>query len=148
MNNKGWLLGLLTIALIFGLSIYYFTDSSERVVDDPWASVPVRPAHVDHTELMPGPYATGQEVTAACLACHEESANQVIHTTHWTWESEPIMLPGRDEPVTTGKKNSINMACAPAPYSLESTKRSISTMTDSYHNQDEVEAEDQANVAL
>jgi octaheme c-type cytochrome (tetrathionate reductase family) len=109
--NKGWIFGLLTIGLIFGLSIYYFTDTNETPVDDPWAGVPVRPAHVDHTSLMPGPYATGQEVTAACLTCHEDAANQIIHTAHWKWESEPVQLAERDEPVTTGKKNSINNFC-------------------------------------
>jgi len=111
LKDKGWLLGLITIALIFGLSIYFFVGSNQAKKDDPWASVPVRPAHVDHNSLMPGPYATGQDVTKACLECHEESANQVTHTTHWKWESDPVKLPGRDELVTTGKKNSINNFC-------------------------------------
>lgn len=111
VEGKGWLLGLAVIAMIFISSIYYFTDPDDPVRDDPWQHMPVRPAHVDHTELMPGPYTTGQEVTAACLECHEEAGDQIIHTTHWKWESEPVMLPGRDEPVTTGKKNSINNFC-------------------------------------
>lgn len=111
LKDKGWLLGLMTIVVIFSSTIYYFTDTEKVPEDDPWGDVPVRPAHVDHRELMPGPYATGQEVTSACLECHAEAADQVTHTTHWTWESEPVMLPGRTEPVTTGKKNSINNFC-------------------------------------
>ncbi len=34
-----------------------------------------------------------------------------MHTTHWTWESEPVTVPWRDEPVTIGKKNQINNFC-------------------------------------
>jgi octaheme c-type cytochrome (tetrathionate reductase family) len=58
-----------------------------------------------------GPFESPQAVTAACLECHEESAAQVMHTTHWTWETEPITVPWRDEPVTIGKKNQINNFC-------------------------------------
>ena len=111
VKGKGWLVGLFAIVFIFLGSIYYFIPKNPPAADDPWASVPIRPAHVDHTELMPGPYATAQDVTKACVACHEDAANQIIHTTHWTWESDPITLPDRDEPVTTGKKNSINNFC-------------------------------------
>jgi octaheme c-type cytochrome (tetrathionate reductase family) len=34
-----------------------------------------------------------------------------MSTAHWTWESKPIQLPGRDQPVTVGKKNQINNFC-------------------------------------
>ncbi len=34
-----------------------------------------------------------------------------MHTTHWTWESQPFDVPWRDEPVTIGKKNQINNFC-------------------------------------
>jgi octaheme c-type cytochrome (tetrathionate reductase family) len=60
---------------------------------------------------MQGPYETGSDVTRACLECHEDSAHEVTQTVHWTWESEPVLLEGRDEPVTIGKKNSINNFC-------------------------------------
>ncbi len=60
---------------------------------------------------MEGPYEFGQEVTQACLECHEDAAFQVMQTAHWTWESDPVELPGRSEPVTIGKKNQINNFC-------------------------------------
>ena len=47
----------------------------------------------------------------ACLECHETAAKEIMQTTHWTLESEPVLLPGRDEPVTIGKKNQINNFC-------------------------------------
>ena len=49
--------------------------------------------------------------TAACLECHETAATEMMQTTHWTWESEPVQLPGRDELVTVGKKNQLNNFC-------------------------------------
>jgi hypothetical protein len=79
--------------------------------EDPWAAVPNRIPHTDHSDLMEGPFESGSDVTRACLECHEESGQQIIHTAHWKWESEPVMLEGRDEPVTVGKKNQINNFC-------------------------------------
>ncbi|RPI44592.1 MAG: tetrathionate reductase family octaheme c-type cytochrome [Betaproteobacteria bacterium] len=42
----------------------------------------------DHSKFkeLEGPFATGPEVTKACLACHTEAAKQLHKTTHWTWE--------------------------------------------------------------
>ena len=107
-----WVLGLFgTILLITAPIIAFANPSSNSISDDPWANVPERVPHTDHTDLMTDEYETGLEVTAACLDCHEDAADQVMHTTHWTWESEPVMLPGRDEPVTIGKANQINNFC-------------------------------------
>ena len=107
-----WVLGLFgTILLITAPIIAFANPSSKTISDDPWANVPERVPHTDHTDLMTDEYATGYEVTTACLDCHEDAADQVMHTTHWTWESEPVMLPGRDEPVTIGKANQINNFC-------------------------------------
>jgi octaheme c-type cytochrome (tetrathionate reductase family) len=79
--------------------------------DDPGAHVPERPVLTSHADLMNGPFATGQEVTNACLECHPQAAEQVMQTTHWTWESKPVNVPWRDQPVTIGKKNQINNFC-------------------------------------
>lgn len=48
---------------------------------------PVKPITADHTkfDLLKGPFASGSEVTAACLSCHTEASNQVMHSVHWTW---------------------------------------------------------------
>jgi octaheme c-type cytochrome (tetrathionate reductase family) len=85
--------------------------SDEELGDDPWAYVRDHPAHTDHTSLMPGPYATGEDVTRACLECHEAEGHEVLQTAHWNWEGEPARLPGRPEPVAMGKKNVINNFC-------------------------------------
>lgn len=106
-----WVAGILVTVLIVVTPVALVISQGSNTKDDPRDSLPVRSPHVDHADLMIGPYETGSDVTRACLECHEESAHEVMQTVHWTWESEPVMLEGRDEPVTIGKKNSINNFC-------------------------------------
>lgn len=106
-----WLFGLPITILIIIVPIISVVSSEPTSTDDPWASVPVRAPHVDHTDLMDGTYETGPDVTRACLECHEDAAHEMTKSVHWTWESEPVQLEGRDELVTIGKKNQINNFC-------------------------------------
>jgi octaheme c-type cytochrome (tetrathionate reductase family) len=106
-----WVIGLIVTALIIIVPITLFASNRPAVAPDPWDNVQPTPAHTDHAALMVGPYASGSEVTVACLECHETAAQDMMKTTHWTWESEPILLPGREEPVTIGKKNQLNNFC-------------------------------------
>ncbi|MDH3942643.1 MAG: tetrathionate reductase family octaheme c-type cytochrome, partial [Anaerolineae bacterium] len=106
-----WIFGLGITLLLILVPVLIFAPRAAKALDDPWAHVPVREPHTDHTFLMEGPYESGQEVTTACLECHEDAAGEVMGTTHWTWESEPVLLPDREEEVTIGKKNQINNFC-------------------------------------
>lgn len=106
-----WLIGLIGILLVIAIPIFLFLPKSTAASKDPKAGIPQHPTHTDHKNIISGPLATGQEVTQACLQCHPESADQVMHTTHWTWQSDPVKLPWRDEPVTIGKLNQINNFC-------------------------------------
>jgi len=42
----------------------------------------------DHStfEILKKPFASGPEVTKACLTCHTEAAKQVQNSIHWTWD--------------------------------------------------------------
>lgn len=51
-------------------------------------------------------FASGPEVTKACIGCHTEAAKQLHKTTHWTWVFNNE-LTGQ----TLGKKNVINNFC-------------------------------------
>ncbi|KAA3663194.1 MAG: tetrathionate reductase family octaheme c-type cytochrome [Chloroflexi bacterium] len=106
-----WVGGLIITALIIIIPIATVVTSEPDNSDDPWASLPIRAPHVDHSDLMTGPYETGSDVTRACLECHETAGHEMLTTAHWKWESEPVLLPGRDEPVTIGKKNQVNNFC-------------------------------------
>jgi octaheme c-type cytochrome (tetrathionate reductase family) len=107
-----WVVGLVVTMLIITVPIILFASNREAgAADDPRAHMPEHPAHTDHTNLIEGPLASGQEVTAACLECHEDAAQQVMGTAHWTWLSEPVGVPWSDTPVATGKANLLNNFC-------------------------------------
>lgn len=107
-----WLFGLaITLALIIVPIVIFTADREKQADDDPWANVPLRIPHTDHTDIIEGPFESGSDVTRACLECHDNAGHEVMQTAHWTWESEPYQLEGRDGPITVGKKNSINNFC-------------------------------------
>ncbi len=63
---------------------------------------------IDHAEieLLQQEFATGPEVTAACLTCHEDAAHEIMGTAHWTWEyTDP------ENGDLLGKANVINNFC-------------------------------------
>jgi octaheme c-type cytochrome (tetrathionate reductase family) len=62
----------------------------------------------DHTKFksLQQPFASGPEVTQACLVCHTEAAGQIHRTKHWTWE---YLNPGSQEKL--GKKTILNNFC-------------------------------------
>jgi len=106
-----WIAGLILTLVLIIVPLVIFLPRRATAASDPWAGVPERPIHTDHTFLMKGPFETGQDVTLACLECHPDASDQMMETVHWTWESKPIQIPGREDPVTVGKKNQINNFC-------------------------------------
>ncbi len=112
MRRKyAWILVLVAILLLVGVLAVILRPRPTTANSDPWAFVPTHKIHTDHTSIVQGPFDSGQAVTQACLECHADSASQVMHTTHWTWEGEPVSVPWREEPVTIGKKTQINNFC-------------------------------------
>ena len=61
--------------------------------------------HAKFKELQ-GPFASGPEVTKACLGCHTEAAKQLHKTTHWTWEFYNELTQQK-----LGKKTIVNNFC-------------------------------------
>lgn len=106
-----WTLGLVGIIMVILLPVLYFLPRLDKPSTDPADYLPKKPVHVDHKDIVKGEFTTGQDVTNACLACHEDAATQVMKTTHWTWESRAFDVPWRDEAVTIGKINQINNFC-------------------------------------
>ena len=104
-RKRNWLPGFIAIIFLIGIPVWFFTQADDPNLDTPWENMPRRAAHVDHKNLFDGlgELTTGPEVTAACLTCHEDAGEQIIHTAHWRWESDPVKMEGRDELVTIGK---------------------------------------------
>ena len=105
-----WIFGLIAIGLLV-LVPYLYLQPKGTQSRDPGKSVPVRRVHVDHRDIVKGDFKSGQDVTRACLVCHQDAAAELMKTTHWTWESKAVTVPWREGPVTIGKINQINNFC-------------------------------------
>ncbi|HQY91460.1 MAG: tetrathionate reductase family octaheme c-type cytochrome [Caldilinea sp.] len=117
MNLKRylWILGLLGVILVIAVPVVFFWPRTAHTSADPWVNVPEHVAHTNHADIVQGPFASGQEVTQSCLECHENAAEGLMHTVHWTWESEPVAVPGHEDVVMgIGKTNLINNFCIAA----------------------------------
>lgn len=66
----------------------------------------------EHLEMV-GPYETPQQVTADCIRCHEDQAEDLSHSRHWRWEGDEIELHGRK--VKLGKRSMLNNYCVAVP---------------------------------
>jgi len=66
-----------------------------------------------HADMLQGPFKTGQEVTEACLQCHDQQAKDFMKTVHWTWQ-EKQTIPGKGE-LSIGKINLLNNFCIALP---------------------------------
>lgn len=76
---------------------------------------PAQASTADHSrfEALQGPFASGPDVTRACLKCHTEASHQVMDSMHWTWS--------RENPATgqmVGKRHTMNSFCG-SPISNE-----------------------------
>ena len=65
----------------------------------------------DHSKLeeLQGPFASGPEVTKACLKCHNTAGHQFKKNKHWTWEYKDT-----ETGQMLGKKNLVNTFCTNA----------------------------------
>ena len=107
-----WIFGLLaTIAIIVIPIVIFLPKNADAQKSDPWEGLPLHLPHTDHSAIVQGPFETGADVTRACMECHEEEAYELMATSHWTWESEPVEVPWREGTFTIGKKNQINNFC-------------------------------------
>ncbi len=67
-------------------------------------------AQEDHSENIEGPFDTPQEVTEACLDCHEDVDKEIMKTRHWNWLGDEF-ISSHGEKVRMGKRNIINNFC-------------------------------------
>ncbi len=66
---------------------------------------------VDHSrfEILHQTFDSAQQVTAACLSCHNKRDKEIMTTSHWLWQRDEE-LPGRGV-VSIGKRNILNNFC-------------------------------------
>jgi octaheme c-type cytochrome (tetrathionate reductase family) len=66
---------------------------------------------VDHTKfaILQQEFKSPQEVTKACLSCHNKSDHEIMMSSHWKWTRATVNEKG--DTVEYGKKNLINNFC-------------------------------------
>lgn len=107
----GWMLAALTL-----LALTAAHASSEPMATASQAGSAqegtTTPSTADHSKFkeLDRPFASGPEVTQACLQCHTEAARQVHQSKHWTWE---FLNPETRQRL--GKKHVINNFCTAVP---------------------------------
>ncbi|MFA6598532.1 MAG: tetrathionate reductase family octaheme c-type cytochrome [Ignavibacteriaceae bacterium] len=67
--------------------------------------------HVDHSKFteLQKKFTSPQQVTEACIGCHNGRAQEIMQSNHWNWESAEYVK-GRGI-VYLGKRNAINNFC-------------------------------------
>jgi octaheme c-type cytochrome (tetrathionate reductase family) len=111
---KRLMLGVLILGMVAGMSMLALHKNSSEMT--PMAKLKERFAprpkpSIDHA-LFPQlrkRFVRPQEVTAACISCHNGRHAEVMQSTHWNWERSEY-IPGKGiRPV--GKKNVLNNFC-------------------------------------
>ncbi len=93
-------LGTSAVAIAAGFSMLMLFSS----VDARAGGDQVSASTADHAkfEALNKPFVKAQDVTRACLSCHNEAGKQVQQTYHWTWQAKGGLQKG------IGKKNVLN----------------------------------------
>ena len=67
--------------------------------------------NVDHSkfEILQKKFESAEDMTAACLSCHNKRGSEFMGTAHWKWSSADTLADGTIEHL--GKKNVLNNFC-------------------------------------
>lgn len=78
----------LLVALAFGGGAVAAETASPSTIAAAKAST-AKASTADHSKFkaLEGPFASGPEVTKACLTCHTEASHQVMQSIHWKWDT-------------------------------------------------------------
>ena len=103
---------IVTILVIMAIHLFYRPDLpnlSEMQLRQKYAVKPV--ASVDHAQFseLQKDFETPQEVTEACVSCHNQRHIEVMASNHWNWERLSYVEGRGIERV--GKQNVINNYC-------------------------------------
>ncbi|MCI2398257.1 tetrathionate reductase family octaheme c-type cytochrome [Aliiroseovarius subalbicans] len=98
----------LALAVALGTGQFALAESTATTAQAPAAPPPIPTSSTaDHStfEALKQPFASGPEVTKACLSCHTEADNQLMHSLHFKWDYESPT--GQ----VLGKANVVNAFC-------------------------------------
>ena len=69
------------------------------------------PKQADHSqfEILKQEFTSPEQVTEACISCHNERHTEVMGTSHWNWDRKVVRKDGKEARI--GKKNIVNNFC-------------------------------------
>ncbi|WP_205123455.1 tetrathionate reductase family octaheme c-type cytochrome [Marimonas lutisalis] len=94
--------------ILLGGSALAEEAGAPKAPEGPKSVVPVHASTADHSKFdaLKKEFTSGPEVTEACLSCHTEADDQVMHSIHFQWDfTHP------DTGQKLGKSNVINAFC-------------------------------------
>ena len=114
------ILALFIVVLTLATSIIFtgqldWSRSDDSAKDQPQRHLRVSLSHTDHHGFYKQALKDGPSVTRACLECHPNAAQEVMHTRHFTWLGDTTPIPGNGPnhtlPQRIGKRNLVNNFC-------------------------------------
>ena len=133
LRSPGFVLAaVISASLALVVGVVQLQRAPAPRLDNPRAAMPRPGAHVSHQTFYTNrQFTTGPEVTAACIECHADAAEDFMHSAHWTWAGDHATRNG--EEIAIGKKNLINNFCI----SIESNWAACTTCHAGYGWRDE-----------
>jgi octaheme c-type cytochrome (tetrathionate reductase family) len=112
--ENNWIWGALFTVLLFTISIVIFYPGGFAEGRQLSLHYPEKRIHFDHSMYF-SEYKEGfkkpQDVTGACMKCHEDSAEHFLTSSHWTWKRSTNKLGVEKKQIEIGKKNLLNNFC-------------------------------------
>jgi octaheme c-type cytochrome (tetrathionate reductase family) len=99
-----------TMLVVAATALFGYASAATESAVNPTTKAPKStPDHAQFKELK-REFASGPEVTKACLGCHTDAAKQIHQTQHWKWD---YTNPSTGQKL--GKRNVINNFCTSVP---------------------------------
>ncbi len=103
---------VVTILILVGINIFHKNEPinlSQYELKQSFATSPI--PSVDHAqfEILHQEFETPQDVTEACLSCHNKTHEEIIHSSHWNW-GRVAYVEGKGI-AKIGKQNVLNNFC-------------------------------------
>lgn len=105
-------LSLIGLVLAMSIGILSTRETEKTHVQELKTKLTVQKGKsADHTKfaVLQKKFSTPQQVTEACITCHNEVAHDIMKSNHWNWERAEY-IEGRGV-VYLGKKNALNNFC-------------------------------------
>ena len=101
---------IIPIILVFTFVLMY-NPLDENYINVSKITPKIIKKNVDHSKfaVLQKEFASPQEMTEACLSCHNKRGEEFMKTHHWTWTSPDTLKNGKVEHL--GKKNVLNNFC-------------------------------------